>query len=85
MVSSIRNSSRIARQSSRSASSVVLLELPVERSLHQQVPERRDRMQGSPTADGSEAYIIGNPGKGLHAKTAKQFGYAQDDHSGASL
>ncbi|MBL8205968.1 MAG: TonB-dependent receptor [Blastocatellia bacterium] len=32
---------------------------------------------GFPTADGSEAYIIGNPGKGLHAETAKQFGYAK--------
>lgn len=32
---------------------------------------------GFPTAEGSEAYIIGNPGKGLHAKTAKQFGYAK--------
>jgi hypothetical protein len=32
---------------------------------------------GFPTADGSEAYIIGNPGTGLHAQTAKQFGYAK--------
>lgn len=32
---------------------------------------------GFPTADGSEAYIIGNPGEGLHAKTAKDFGYAK--------
>lgn len=32
---------------------------------------------GFPTADGSEAYIIGNPGSGLHAATAKQFGYAK--------
>ncbi|MBS1811036.1 MAG: TonB-dependent receptor [Acidobacteria bacterium] len=32
---------------------------------------------GFPTADGSEAYIIGNPGEGLHAETAKQFGYAK--------
>jgi hypothetical protein len=30
---------------------------------------------GFPTADGSEAYIIGNPGRGLHAATARQFGY----------
>jgi len=30
---------------------------------------------GFPTPEGSEAYIIGNPGKGLHAKVAKQFGY----------
>ncbi len=32
---------------------------------------------GFPTADGSEAYIIGNPGSGLHAEIAKQFGYAK--------
>jgi hypothetical protein len=32
---------------------------------------------GFPTAEGSEAYIIGNPGSGLHAETAKQFGYAK--------
>lgn len=32
---------------------------------------------GFPTADGSEAYIIGNPGSGLHAQIAKQFGYAK--------
>ncbi len=32
---------------------------------------------GFPTADGSEAYIIGNPGEGLHAEVAKQFGYAK--------
>lgn len=32
---------------------------------------------GFPTADGSEAYIIGNPGQGLHAATAQQFGYAK--------
>jgi hypothetical protein len=32
---------------------------------------------GFPTADGSEAYIIGNPGKGLHAEIAKQFGYVK--------
>lgn len=32
---------------------------------------------GFPTADGSEAYIIGNPGEGLHAATAKLFGYAK--------
>jgi carboxypeptidase family protein/TonB-dependent receptor-like protein len=31
---------------------------------------------GFPTPDGSEAYIIGNPGSGLHAATSKQFGYA---------
>ena len=30
---------------------------------------------GFPTPEGSEAYIIGNPGKGLHAQVAKQFGY----------
>lgn len=32
---------------------------------------------GFPTAEGSEAYIIGNPGSGLHAQLAKQFGYAK--------
>jgi hypothetical protein len=32
---------------------------------------------GFPTEEGSEAYIIGNPGEGLHAQTAKQFGYAK--------
>ncbi|WP_291981457.1 TonB-dependent receptor [Luteitalea sp.] len=32
---------------------------------------------GFPTAEGSEAYIIGNPGEGLHAETARQFGYAK--------
>lgn len=32
---------------------------------------------GFPTPDGSEAYIIGNPGKGLHAATARQFGYSK--------
>lgn len=32
---------------------------------------------GFPTAQGSEAYIIGNPGKGLHAELSKQFGYAK--------
>lgn len=32
---------------------------------------------GFPTPDGSEAYIIGNPGKGLHAEVARQFGYSK--------
>ncbi|MFN0121695.1 MAG: carboxypeptidase regulatory-like domain-containing protein [Blastocatellia bacterium] len=32
---------------------------------------------GFPTPDGSEAYIIGNPGRGLHKATATQFGYAK--------
>jgi hypothetical protein len=32
---------------------------------------------GFPTEEGSEAYIIGNPGEGLHAATAQQFGYAK--------
>lgn len=32
---------------------------------------------GFPTAEGSEAYIIGNPGEGLHATTAREFGYAK--------
>jgi hypothetical protein len=32
---------------------------------------------GFPTPEGSEAYIIGNPGKGLHAEVSKQFGYAK--------
>ncbi len=32
---------------------------------------------GFPTEDGSEAYIIGNPGEGLHAETARLFGYAK--------
>jgi hypothetical protein len=32
---------------------------------------------GFPTEEGSEAYIIGNPGEGLHAETARQFGYAK--------
>lgn len=32
---------------------------------------------GFPTLEGSEAYIIGNPGSGLHAQVAKQFGYAK--------
>jgi hypothetical protein len=32
---------------------------------------------GFPTPEGSEAYIIGNPGSGLHAEISKQFGYAK--------
>ncbi len=32
---------------------------------------------GFPTPEGSEAYIIGNPGKGLHSKVAQQFGYSK--------
>lgn len=32
---------------------------------------------GFPTPEGSEAYIIGNPGEGLHAETARTFGYAK--------
>jgi len=32
---------------------------------------------GFPNSQGSEAYIIGNPGSGLHAETARQFGYAK--------
>jgi hypothetical protein len=32
---------------------------------------------GFPNAEGSEAYIIGNPGKGLHLETSKVFGYAK--------
>jgi len=32
---------------------------------------------GFPTPEGSEAYIIGNPGKGLHKKIAQQFGYSK--------
>ena len=32
---------------------------------------------GFPNAQGSEAYIIGNPGSGLHASTAKAFGYVK--------
>jgi len=32
---------------------------------------------GFPTPDGSEAYIIGNPGSGLHLETSKQFGYVK--------
>ncbi|MCC6163361.1 MAG: TonB-dependent receptor [Acidobacteria bacterium] len=32
---------------------------------------------GFPTPEGSEAYIIGNPGEGLHLATSKQFGYAK--------
>lgn len=32
---------------------------------------------GFPTAQGSEAYIIGNPGIGLHAAAAQQFGYVK--------
>ena len=32
---------------------------------------------GFPTPEGSEAYIIGNPGKGLHAETARLQGYAK--------
>lgn len=32
---------------------------------------------GFPTADGSEAYIISNPGKGLYAELSKLFGYAK--------
>jgi hypothetical protein len=32
---------------------------------------------GFPTPDGSEAYIIGNPGKGLHKEVATQFGYTK--------
>ncbi|HXG64028.1 MAG TPA: TonB-dependent receptor [Blastocatellia bacterium] len=32
---------------------------------------------GFPTPEGSEAYIIGNPGEGLHAEVARQFGYVK--------
>jgi hypothetical protein len=32
---------------------------------------------GFPTPEGSEAYIIGNPGEGLYAETSKLFGYAK--------
>lgn len=32
---------------------------------------------GFPTPEGSEAYIIGNPGKGLHKEIATQFGYSK--------
>ncbi len=32
---------------------------------------------GFPTPAGSEAYIIGNPGKGLHKEVAQQFGYSK--------
>ena len=32
---------------------------------------------GFPTPEGSEAYIIGNPGEGLHPETSKMFGYAK--------
>ncbi len=32
---------------------------------------------GFPTAEGSEAYIIGNPGEGLHKATSEMFGYAK--------
>lgn len=32
---------------------------------------------GFPTPAGSEAYIIGNPGKGLHKQVATQFGYTK--------
>jgi hypothetical protein len=32
---------------------------------------------GFPTPEGSEAYIIGNPGQGLYAELSKQFGYAK--------
>ncbi len=32
---------------------------------------------GFPTPEGSEAYIIGNPGEGLHLETARAFGYVK--------
>lgn len=32
---------------------------------------------GFPTPEGSEAYIIGNPGEGLHAEVAREFGYVK--------
>ncbi len=32
---------------------------------------------GFPNAEGSEAYIIGNPGRGLHLDVSKQFGYVK--------
>ncbi|MCI0486025.1 MAG: TonB-dependent receptor [Blastocatellia bacterium] len=32
---------------------------------------------GFPTPQGSEAYIIGNPGSGLHAQTSRDFGYVK--------
>lgn len=32
---------------------------------------------GFPNAQGSEAYVIGNPGSGLHLETAKQYGYSK--------
>ena len=40
---------------------------------------------GFPTAEGSEAYIIGNPGEGLHAETAAAVRLRQDDHAAAPL
>ena len=46
------------------------------RYIHKQVDHAIEDA-GFPTADGSEAYIIGNPGEGLHAATAQQFGYAK--------
>lgn len=33
---------------------------------------------GFPNAQGSEAYIIGNPGEGLYHKLSQQFGFAKD-------
>lgn len=46
------------------------------RYIHKQVDHAIEDA-GFPTADGSEAYIIGNPGEGLHLATSKQFGYAK--------
>ena len=40
---------------------------------------------GFPTAEGSEAYIIGNPGSGLHAATASAVRLRQDDQARACL
>ncbi len=46
------------------------------RYTHKQVDDAVEDA-GFPTAEGSEAYIIGNPGKGLHADVARQFGYVK--------
>ena len=46
------------------------------RYTHKQVDDAIEDA-GFPTPEGSEAYIIGNPGKGLHADVAREFGYVK--------
>lgn len=48
------------------------------RYTHKQIDEAIEDV-GIPTPEGSEAYIIGNPGRGLALETANRFGYSKQD------